>query len=300
MAKIVIIGKHGQVSHYLQKALSRFSLDKQQNTQQADQLIVLDRQQLDLSDTDKIVTVLSQQGADLIINPAAYTAVDQAEQEVDEAYLINRDAVSEIARFCAQTDTPLIHYSTDYVFNGDANSAYTEDCATSPNGIYGKSKLAGEHAVLESGAKALILRTSWVYSNQGKNFYKTMLSLSESRDELSVVSDQIGAPTYAGSIASVTASLVEIIKQQQGITQAQSGVYHFTCGGQTSWYDFAKALFAANNVTMTVHPIPSSEFPTPVKRPVFSVLDNARLQATFGLSLPDWQSALQHCASEER
>lgn len=286
MATIVIIGKHGQVSHYLQKALKDY------------QLIVLDRQQLDLCDTDKIVPVLQQYKADLIINPAAYTAVDQAEQDVDEAYAINRDAVGEIARFCADSNTSLIHYSTDYVFNGDTDTPYTESSATSPNGIYGKSKLAGEQAVLNSGARALILRTSWVYSNQGKNFYKTMLSLAESRDELSVVNDQAGAPTYAGSIAAVTASLVEIIVQQDGIKEQQSGIYHFTCAGQTTWFDFAKALFIAKNLKIKVNPIPSSEFPTPVKRPAFSVLDNSLLQSTFGVNLPDWQLALEQCASE--
>jgi len=168
-----------------------------------------------------------------------------------------------------------------------------------PTGVYGHSKLAGETAVLNSAAPALVLRTSWVYSNHGKNFYRTMLSLAETRDELSVVVDQIGAPTYADSIARATLELVAIIDRQGGVLAEQVGVYHFSCAGQTSWYDFAKAIFAENGFSaIKVNPTSTANYPTAAKRPAFSVLDNAKLDAVFGVSLPDWQSALHECVTE--
>ena len=185
------------------------------------------------------------------------------------------------------------------MFDGDASKPYLEDHEAAPSGIYGASKLGGEQAILESKAPAIILRTSWVYSNHGKNFYKTMLALSESRTELSVVADQVGAPTYAGSIADATVSLLKQIIQQGGIPTEQRGVYHFTCQGQTSWCDFAKAIFVENQVSnMIVNPISTQEYPTPAKRPAYSVLDGGKLQAMFDLSLPHWGTALAHCAAE--
>lgn len=287
MKKVLLIGQNGQVTTYLQRVLKSDY-----------QLVVAGREQLDLAKVDNIQSVLKNISADLIVNPAAYTAVDQAEQEQELAFTINRDAVAEIASYCAQTSTPLIHFSTDYVFTGDAQRPYTEQDTPAPTGVYGQSKLDGETVVLNSGAPALILRTSWVYSTHGKNFYKTMLALSESRNELSVVADQIGAPTYAGSIADTTKKLIERVLDQGEITPEQVGVYHLTCQGQTSWADFASEIFARNKIDMTVNAIPSSEYPTPAKRPAYSVLDGAKLLATFSVSLPSWQDALDACINE--
>lgn len=290
MSSILLIGQNGQVTTYLQNIL------KGDYTVQ-----VASRDMLDLTDLGSIKSTLAALKPSLIINPAAYTAVDLAEQEADLAFTINRDAVAEIAAFSKETNTPLIHFSTDYVFSGDAEKSYTEDDIPAPTGVYGQSKLEGEHAIVKSGAPALILRTSWVYSNHGKNFYKTMLNLAKTRDELSVVADQFGSPTYAGSIAEVTKALAEKILASGGITDEQSGVYHFSCQGQTSWHDFAKALFIENGFTkIKVNPIPTKDYPTPAKRPAFSVLDGRKLRTVFDVSLPHWQTALAHCASQTK
>ena len=286
MKNVLLIGRNGQVTTYLQHVLKGDY-----------RLVVVGREQLDLSLTQNIQTVLAELKPDLIVNPAAYTAVDLAEQETELAFSINRDAVAEIAQYCARTKTPLIHFSTDYVFTGDAKKPYKETDTPAPTGVYGQSKLEGETAILNSGAAALILRTAWVYSTHGKNFYNTMLALSESRNELSVVADQIGAPTYAGSIADATKQLIEQVLQQGGISEQQSGVYHLTCQGQTSWADFASEIFTRNNIEMTINAIPSSEYPTPAKRPAYSVLDGTKLFNTFGVRLPDWQAALESCVN---
>lgn len=288
MKTVLIIGQNGQVSTYLQKTLSGdYSL------------IVADRSKIDLSEPGKVGLALERLNPSVIINPAAYTAVDMAEEESDLAYLVNRDSVAQLASYCAKSNTPLIHFSTDYVFNGQGDTPYTELDPPAPSGVYGASKLAGERAIIESGAPAIILRTSWVYSNHGKNFYKTMLGLAESRDELSVVADQIGAPTYAGSIAAACKQLLDIILEQGGITSVQSGVYHFSCGGETSWADFAKALFIANGITnIKVHSITTDQYPTPAKRPAYSVLNCNKLQDTFAIALPNWERAVLDCVAD--
>ena len=293
MNKILLIGQNGQVTRYLQRAFN----DESANFQ----VEVAGRDQLDLSKVSEIANSLEASKPTLIINPAAYTAVDLAEQEQEAAFTINRDAVAAIADYCAQTKTPLIHFSTDYVFAGDAETPYLETDAPAPNGVYGQSKFEGEQAIIASGAPALILRTAWVYSNHGKNFYKTMLNLAESRDELSVVDDQVGAPTYAGSIADATKSLAELIINQGGLTEEQTGVYHFCCQGQTSWCDFARAIFVENEISkITVSGISTDQYPTPAKRPAYSVLNLDKLKQTFGIALPHWGTALAHCASETK
>ena len=290
---IVIIGNNGQVSHYLQRALGEDY-----------RVVATSREQLDLSNCQSISASLSAidkaYSPKIIINPAAYTAVDLAEQEQEQANKINAQAVSEIGNYCAQNNISLIHFSTDYVFDGNANIAYTELDQPSPNGVYGKTKLAGEQALFKSNAAAVILRTAWVYSNHGKNFYKTMLELAKSRDTLSVVNDQFGAPTYAGSIADGVKVLVDHCIQQGGIRESQKGVYHFTCQGQTNWCDFADQIFKQNDLNIKVNGIPSSDYPTPAKRPYFSVLDGTKLQQTFGVSLPNWEDALADCVNETK
>jgi len=290
MKKIVLIGQNGQVTSYLQRVLKGDY-----------ELQVLSRDQLDLSQTSSIQAVLEASAPSLIINPAAYTAVDLAEEHQQDAMIINRDAVAEIAAYSAKSQTPLIHFSTDYVFAGDATEPYVETDLTAPTGIYGQSKLEGENAILAAKAPAIVLRTAWVYSNHGKNFYKTMLNLANTRDELSVVADQVGAPTYAGSIADATKQIAEKILEQGGISEEQSGVYHFTCQGQTSWAEFAKAIFVENEISsVTVNGITTEEYPTPAKRPAFSVLNGDKLASVFSVSLPHWGTALAHCAAETK
>lgn len=292
MSSILIIGQHGQVSTYLQRAFCA-------EHDIACEIIVAGRDQIDLSQPEKIKSALAVIRPSLIINPAAYTAVDLAEQESELAFLINAAGVKQIAEYCVDTNTPLIHFSTDYVFSGDANRPYTEQDPAAPNGVYGQSKLDGERAILESAAPAIVLRTSWVYSNHGKNFYKTMLMLAQSRDELSVVADQIGAPTYAGSIAKTCKALAMTVLRQGEIKPEQRGIYHFSCEGETSWCEFAKAIFTENGLKhMIVNGISTEDYPTPAKRPAYSVLSGARLQSTFELSLPEWQDALADCAAE--
>ena len=290
MKSVLIIGRTGQVSTYLQRTLTA-----------GYSLIVAGRDLIDLSKPGTVRSALDEFKVNLIVNPAAYTAVDMAEQEAELAMKINRDSVAELASYCSDTDTPLIHYSTDYVFSGDADRPYKEQDQAAPTGVYGQSKYQGEQAILRSGAQAIILRTSWVYSNQGKNFYKTMLALAESRDQLSVVADQIGAPTYAGSIADATKPMVDLILRQGGIAAGQTGVFHLSCGGQCSWYEFAMAIFEQHRIeSITVTPISTEEYPTPAKRPSFSVLDNRKLKRVFDIELPAWPQALQDCAAEMR
>ncbi len=289
MANTLLIGRHGQVSTYLQAVLP------------ADSLQIAGSAELDLAHPEHIAAFLNEARPSLIINPAAYTAVDLAEEEQDLAYAINRDAPAKIAQWCAENDVPLIHFSTDYVFDGEANSPYTETDLPSPTGVYGASKLAGERAIQQTDAAALILRTSWVYSNHGKNFYKTMLSLAATRDELSVVADQMGSPTFAGSIASVGVQLADQILQAPELAREHQGLYHFSCGGETSWHGFAAALFAANGVDhLSLNEIGTAEYPTPAKRPAYSVLNNSKLHDVFGLSLPSWQDALESCVQEAK
>ena len=283
MKSVLIIGQSGQVSTYLQKELTGDY-----------QLVVAGREQIDLLKPEQIKSVLTDIQPTVIINPAAYTAVDLAETEIEQADLINHLAVAEIADYCATTQTPLIHFSTDYVFDGNASQAYTETNEANPNGVYGQTKFDGEQAILKSGAPAIILRTSWVYSNQGKNFYKTMLALSESRDELNVVADQIGSPTSAQSIAVATRKLVDIVLQQGEINSKQIGVYHFSCSGETSWCEFAKAIFEKHQIdSMTVSGITTDKYPTPAQRPAYSVLNNDKLKSVFGVSLPNLEISIR-------
>jgi dTDP-4-dehydrorhamnose reductase len=290
MQSVLIIGQSGQVSTYLQERLSGdYRVD------------VAGRDRVDLADRRSIKDALKSFSPTLIVNPAAFTAVDSAEDESEMAFAVNAEAVAEIAEYCAENNTPLIHFSTDYVFDGEADSAYTEEDVPAPTGVYGASKLAGEQAIIDSDAPAIILRTSWVYSNVGKNFYKTMLSLSESRAELSVVGDQIGSPTFAGSIADACGALITKVLDQGEIASEQKGVYNLSCEGETSWAGFAQAIFTAHGKSkMVVKSITTAEYPTPTKRPAYSVLSGAKLANVFGVELPDWHKGLEDCVNETR
>ncbi|MFG0381912.1 dTDP-4-dehydrorhamnose reductase [Pseudomonas sp. zbq_18] len=288
--KILITGRHGQVSRELQLALAG-----------SVELCVLGQEQLDLANSTDIREQVETQRPDLIINAAAHTAVDQAESEPELAFAINATAPALLAEAAAQLDIPLIHYSTDYVFDGSKSAPYTEDDATAPLGVYGQSKLAGEQAIRATGAKHLILRTSWVYSLHGKNFLLTMQRLLQEREELRVVADQIGAPTWAGTIAQATA---ELIAHWRAGNHGPWGTYHLSGLGETSWFGFAEAI--AEQLRQRGKPcarlaaIPSSAYPTPAQRPLNSRLDCTRLQRDWNIRLPDWHAALLECLASPR
>ncbi|VXC94348.1 dTDP-4-dehydrorhamnose reductase subunit, NAD(P)-binding, of dTDP-L-rhamnose synthase [Pseudomonas sp. 8Z] len=284
--KILITGHTGQVARELQRALAQH------------ELVSLGRADFDLAQPQKLGEVILRERPTLVINAAAYTAVDQAEQERELAFTINAEAPGAMADACFELDIPLIHYSTDYVFDGSKATAYREADTPRPLGVYGASKAAGEQALRISGCEHLILRTSWVYSQHGRNFLLTMQRLLQEREQLKVVDDQIGAPTWAGSIASATAELIE--KWQQG--RYHWGTYHLTCQGQTSWFGFASAiaerLRAQGKHCAELLPIPSSDYPTPARRPLNSRLDGERLAQDWQVSLPHWEQALDACLSE--
>lgn len=287
--KVLINGRHGQVSHELQRRLGAVG-----------ELIVLGRDQLDLAQPDQIRRQVQNIRPDLIINAAAHTAVDLAESEPQAAFAINAVAPGVLAEEALVLDIPLIHYSTDYVFDGMKAGPYTEDDTPNPLGVYGKSKLAGEQAIRDVQGKHLILRTSWVYSTHGRNFLLTMQRLLQEKPELRVVADQIGAPTWAGTIANSTLALIE---RWQANEVADWGTYHLTTQGETSWLGFAQAIGEAlrqqGKPCARLIAIPSSDYPTPAARPLNSRLDCSRLQRDWGVSQPDWQTALRECLTEQ-
>lgn len=288
--RILLLGQHGQVSRELQLLFSS-----------RHELIVLGREQLDLADTERLREAIRRLQPELIINAAAHTAVDAAESEPEAAFAINAIAPGVIAEEAAALDVPLIHYSTDYVFDGSKPTAYDEDDVPNPLGVYGRSKLAGEQAIAAVGGKHLILRTSWVYSLHGRNFLLTMQRLLQEREQLSVVADQIGAPTWAGSIAAATGQLIE---RWQTAQTAAWGVYHFTARGETSWFGFAEAiatqLLAQGKPVAQLTAIATREYPTPAQRPLNSRLDCTRLERDWGVRLPDWHVGLLQCLNSPR
>lgn len=283
---ILVLGAGGQVGQELQHLASHGEHDIQWT--------FFDRQRLDLSDTCNIAPALIKQSPDLIINCAAYTAVDKAEQNGTSADLINHQAVAEIARAALALDACLIHISTDYVFDGHHFQPYKTTDKTNPQGKYGETKLAGERAFIESGAKGIIVRTSWVYSAHGNNFVGTMLRLGAEKDHLNVVADQIGSPTWAKDLA---VALIRI-SQSTLLSEKQGALYHYSNAGTCSWYDFAFCIMEARHLPCQVHPIPSEEFPTPAKRPHYSVLDCSELEKDFSIQRPHWLSSLKIALAE--
>ena len=287
--KILITGQHGQVSRELQLRLQGLG-----------ELIVLGRDQLDLANPDQIRQHIRAHRPNLIINAAAHTAVDQAENEPDAAFAINATGPGILAEEAKALGSPLIHYSTDYVFDGSKPVPYTEADTPKPLGVYGQSKLAGERAIAAVGGEHLILRTSWVYSRHGKNFLLTMQRLLQEKPHMRIVADQIGAPTWAGSIANSTRALIE--RWQSG-KAGEWGVYHLTAQGETSWFGFAQAigeyLRAEGKACAELEAIPSSAYPTPAQRPLNSRLDCSRLQQQWHVSQPQWQDALRECLAQQ-
>lgn len=251
----------------------------------------------DFDQPDSLGALVERVAPDLVVNAAAYTAVDKAEGEPDAAHRANAEAVDALARACADLGIPLVHYSTDYVFPGNTERPWREDDPTAPLGVYGASKLAGEEAIRTSGCQHLILRTAWVYGARGHNFLRTMLRLGAERDELRVVSDQVGSPTPAAWIAQATALALTRLADH-------SGTWNLVAGGGTSWHGFAEAIFASATQAglleraPKVVAVPSSEYPTPAKRPAYSRLDTSRLARDFGIWLPDWHEGLQQVIGE--
>jgi dTDP-4-dehydrorhamnose reductase len=287
--RILLLGANGQLGRELQHVFAgEYEIDAP------------DRTSLDLASEDQLRTAVRTTAPGLILNAAAYTAVDRAESEPELARAINADAPGILAQEARSRDILLVHYSTDYVFDGTKTVAWVEDDTPDPLNVYGASKLAGEDAVRKAGGKHLIFRTSWVYGPHGRNFLLTMLRLGRERNQLSVVSDQIGAPTTAASLAAATRIIADgIFSGKHGSVEEWSGLYHMTCSGFTSWHGFAEAIFThaealglLDKPRPRITPIPSSEYPTPARRPHNSILSNAKLQGVFGVQLPAWQEAL--------
>ena len=265
------------------------------------EVVAADRTEFDMSEVDRIRSYVREIKPDVIVNAGAYTAVDRAEKQREICFAINAIAPPVLAEEAARLDAMLVHYSTDYVFDGTKPGAYVEADPVAPLGVYGESKAAGERGiVVVNGAKALVLRTSWVYSAHGKNFLLTMLRLAKEKSEVRIVDDQIGAPTSAKAIAEATARL---IREYSGKPAADffSGTYHMTAAGSTSWSGFAKAIFErADQSRPTVIPIATAEYPTPAKRPKNSVLSNDKFDSTFGFRLKPWQQQLDEVLAELR
>jgi dTDP-4-dehydrorhamnose reductase len=291
--KILLIGCDGQVGWELQRSLAVLA------DVTATSLCGRYGYALDLLDSDAVKKAVLETGPDYIVNAAAHTAVDKAESEVELSEKLNSDAPELLARLASQNHAVLIHYSTDFVFDGEASRPYREEDATAPLGVYGKTKLEGEQRVLATEAAAMVFRTSWVYGNHGHNFMKTMLRLFRERDELKVVDDQLGAPTWSRMIAEVTAHVIG--KLHSGVLSVDElkGIYHLTNGGETSWYGFARQILELSGESCSLMPISTHEYPTPARRPAYSVLDNYKLNHVFKLSLPGWLNSLKHCMEDE-
>jgi dTDP-4-dehydrorhamnose reductase len=253
--------------------------------------IFTDVAELDITNADAVMHVAKHYSIDAIINCAAYTNVDKAESDQATAELINATAVGNLARAMKEVGGTLFHVSTDYVFGCDGNTPRTEEMPLNPLGVYGLTKLHGEQAIEESGCKALIFRTAWLYSEFGNNFLKTMLRLTAEREQLNVVFDQVGTPTYAGDLALAIFSIIEA-----GVYEGNEGIYHFSNEGVCSWYDFAVEIAAAAGHTgCRINPCHSSEFPSPVTRPPYSVLDKTKIKNTFDIDIPHWRESMEYC-----
>lgn len=282
--KILLTGCSGQVGYELERSLQGLG-----------DVVAVDRARMDLANLDQVRAVIREVQPGLIVNPAAYTAVDKAESERDLAYRINAEAPAVMAEEAKQLGAALVHYSTDYVFPGADPAARVETDVTGPVNVYGASKLAGEQAIVASGARHLIFRTSWVYGMRGKNFLLTMLKLARERDELRIVADQHGAPTWSRTIADSTATVLAQAKAGGSAWwEAHGGIYHLSCQGQTTWFDFTQAILEEAGITCKLTPIASSEYPTPATRPAYSVMSSQKLVQSL-CALPHWRDALRLC-----
>jgi len=293
--RLMLTGANGQVGWELRRSLAPLG-----------KVIALDRDQCDLSRPERLPDIVREVGADVIVNAAAYTSVDKAEQEEALATVVNGTAVGVLAEEARRTGALFVHYSTDYVFDGEKPTPYGEDDAPRPVNAYGRSKLAGETALRQSGASYIILRTGWVYAARGRNFVHTILGLAKDRDELRIVDDQTGAPTWAHDVAEATAPITRAVHVEHIQKAFTSGPFNVTAAGATSWYGFAGAILdeatraglLARKPQLT--PIASSDYPSPATRPKNSQLSGERLKAQFGIALPDWRQSLVRCIAEMR
>lgn len=283
MSSILVLGAGGQLGQELRVAAEG----------SAQHYTFASRSELDVTDQLAIQHFVQDHHIDTIINCSAYTAVDRAEDEPEEADCINHQAVAALAALAKAQGLYLIHISTDYVFGGDSYRPITEEETPRPQSVYGRTKLLGEDAIRRTGCRALILRTSWLYSTYGANFLKTMCRLMQERQELSIVFDQIGTPTYARDLARFIVSYLEQDKDSR-----QEGTYHFSDEGVASWYDFAEAIRHRMGYSCQLHPIRSEQYPTKATRPSYSVLDKAKLKRDFGITLPHWQTSLEDCLNQ--
>lgn len=279
MKKILVTGANGQLGQCLQKISSQF---------EEFEFIFTDSETLDITNKEEVNDFFWQNAPDFCINAAAYTAVDLAETDIEKAFLVNADGTENLAEACAENNAQFIHVSTDYVFDGENNLAYTEEDFTNPLGVYGASKLAGDELALEVNPCSVILRTSWVYSEFGKNFVKTMLNLFATKEELSIVADQFGQPTNANDLAE---AIMKIIKSEK-ITP---GIFNFSNLGRISWFDFAEKIAELSDAKIKLNAIETSQYPTPAKRPKNSVLDLDKISKTYGIQLKPWEESLEDC-----
>jgi dTDP-4-dehydrorhamnose reductase len=287
--RILVTGKNGQLGKSIHKIVA--------NNEETDEFVFVGREELDLSSADSITSYFNHNNFDIIINCAAHTAVDKAEEEAVPANQINHFAVAQLAQIAKIQQAKLIHVSTDYVFDGEGDKPYTETDATNPINIYGKTKLAGEQALKEiMPTGAIIIRTSWVYSEYGNNFVKTMLRLGQERDELSVVSDQIGSPTYATDLANAILGIVQNVAFKEAEHETQ--VYHYSNEGGISWYEFAKEIFELADIQCSVSSITTEQYPTPAKRPKNTIIKTDKIAQSFGITSIFWRNSLRKCLNE--
>ena len=280
MTNILVTGSNGQLGNCIK------DLEKKHDNLN---LIFTDYQELDICDLNQVNTYFqSKSQIDYCINCAAYTAVDHAEKDYDQAYQINTLGAKNLALACNSYNSVLIHISTDFVFDGKKNEPYLESDAANPISVYGDTKLKGEIEIQEILKKHFILRTSWLYSEHGNNFMKTMLRLSNEKDSLSIVSDQIGTPTYAGDLAQVVFHIIDIKSQDYGL-------YHYSNEGVASWFDFANTIFSIKGINIKTNPIDTTDYPTPAERPKFSVLDKSKIKEILNIEIPNWKDSLNKC-----
>ena len=288
--RILITGANGQVGWELQRTLAPLG-----------EVVALGREALDLSNADAIRHTVRQIAPELIVNAAAYTAVDKAEAERDLAHAVNGIAPGVLAEEAKLLNAAFVHYSTDYVFDGLKGAPYEEIDAPHAQSVYGETKLAGEKAIAAVGAPHLILRTSWVYGARGKNFLRTIFRLANERDELRIVDDQLGAPTWSRMIAEATGAILTQCLHKgavAGVLVEKGGLYHLTAAGQTSWFGFASEIVQHTDKHPRMIPIATAEYPLPAPRPTYSVMSNAKLARVFGIRLPDWNDSFNLCAAE--
>ena len=286
MLKILISGANGQLG----KSFKSITLNENHN------YIYYSREELDITNKESIAKAFEREKPAYFINCGAYTQVDKAEEDQEAAFLINTSGPSNLAEICKDTSCVLIHISTDYVFDGNNSSPYNESDATHPVSIYGKSKLEGELRILEINPDAYIIRTAWLYSQFGKNFLKTIYNLAKSKPELNVVEDQIGTPTFAPDLAKAIDDIIDKSYQDKKANHFP-GIYHFTNEGVASWFDFAKAITSYGKFNCIINAIGSDQFPTPAKRPSYSLLDKTKIKSKFQINIPYWRDSVKNCVN---